>query len=189
MSRILKPITAQNVKYLHQICAQYFISERGFCIAEYNLGNSFTGNIDLLASDENAVYLTTINSADFAGALLRSFTGYRWFRKNRDFLRRIYLPDDIDIDLPVRLIILSQDFPPEIHSIVDEVCSVPVELYRYRLFGSSHDPDIFIEEIQCPDRTHPAHEEDPDALRTQLKIEAANLSDDDIREFQRAMQG
>lgn len=188
MSRVLKPIDAQDVKYLHQICAQYFISEQDFRIAEYNLGNTFTGNIDLLACDENAVYLITINNADFAGALLRSFTGYRWFRENRDFLRRIYPPDDIDIDLPVQLIILSQDFPPEVCSIVEGVCFVPVGLYRYRLFGSAHDPDIFIEKIQCSGMNHTVHDEAPDALRTQLKIEAARLSDDDIREFQRAMR-
>ena len=185
MSQILKPIAPQDVKYLHQICAQYFISERGFRIAEYNLGNPFTGNIDLLASDKTAVYLITINSAYFADSLLRSLTGYRWFKENKSFLRRIYPSEDIAIDLPVQLIILSQDFPPEIYSIVEEGCSVPVGLYQYRLFGSSHDPDIFIEDIHCPDRLHQA---DPDALRTQLKIEAARLSDDDIREFQRAMR-
>jgi hypothetical protein len=189
MSRILKPVSAQDVKYLHQICAQYFIGERAFHIAEFNLGNTFTGNIDLLASDEMRVYLITINIADFAGALLRAFTGYRWFMKNRDFLERIYPPEVVDIGLPVQLIILSQDFPPEIPSIVDEVCSVPLGLYRYRLFGSAQDPDIFIEEIQSPGRTLPAQDEEPDTLRKRLKIQAANLSDDDIREFQHAMRG
>jgi len=186
MTRILKPISAQDAKYIHQICAQYFISERGFRIAEYNLGNAYTGNIDLLGSDENALHLITINSGDFAGALLRAFMGYRWFRENRDFLARIYPPDDIDMDLPVQLTLASQDFPPEMHSVLAEVCSVPVGLYRYRLFGSTHDPDFFIEEIG---RIHPAQEEDPEAVRTQLDIGAANLSDEDIREFQRAMRG
>lgn len=188
MSRILKPIAAQDVKFLHQICAQYFMGERAFRIAEYNLGNTFTGNIDLLASDDTAVYLITINIADFAGALLRAFTGYRWFRENRDFLQRIYPPEVVDIGLPVQLIILSQDFPPEIPSIVDEVCSVPLGLYRYRLFGSAQDPDIFIEEIQSPGRSLSAQDEDPDTLRKRLKIQAANLSDDDIREFLSAMR-
>ena len=188
MTRILKPIAAQDVKYLHQICAQYFMGERAFRIAEYNLGNTFTGSIDLLASDDTTVYLITINIADFADALLRAFTGYRWFRENRDFLQRIYPPEVIDIGLQVQLIILSQDFPPEIPSIVDEVCSVPVGLYRYRLFGSAQDPDIFIEEIQRPGKTLPFQDEEPDTLRTRLGIEAANLSDDDIREFLSAMR-
>ena len=188
MSRILKPVSIQRIEHLQQICARYFIDEHGFHIAEYNLGNTFTGNIDLLASNDTSLFLITINSAGFADSLLRSLTGYRWFKENRDFLRRVYPPEDINIDLPVCLIILSQEFPPEIQSILKEVCSVPAALYRYRLLGSADDPDIFIEDI-CSPESFPARQElDPDALRKELGIEHANLSDDDIREFIAAMR-
>ena len=188
MSRILKPVSLQRTEYLQQICARYFIHEHGFRIIEFNLGNTFTGNVDLLAATDTSLFLITIGSTGFADALLRSLTGYRWFRENRDFLRRIYPPEDINIDLPVCLIILSLEFPPEIPSILDEVCSVPVGLYRYRLLGSADDPDIFIEDICSPAGSEAGHELDPDALRKELGIEHANLSDDDIREFFHAMR-
>ncbi|MBN2298138.1 MAG: hypothetical protein JXM72_06065 [Deltaproteobacteria bacterium] len=173
---------------MHQICAQYFMEEHGMKIAEYNLGNTFTGNIDLLATDGESVFLVTINKKDFAGALLRSFMGLRWFNENLDFLMRVYPPEDIDLDLPVRLIILSQEFPPEIHSILNDVCSVPVQLYRYELLGSVDDPDIFIQDIGISKGSEQPAKQDLDELRKELGIEDAGLSDEEILEFQSAMK-
>ncbi len=188
MSRILKPVCARNVEYVHQVVARYFIDEHEFRIVEYNLGNAFTGNIDILAADTVSLFLVTINRADFAGALLRSLTGYRWFCENRDFLRRVYPPEDVNIDLPVELIILSEEFPPEIPSVLGEVCSVPLRLYRYRLFGQEEDPDIFVEEICSEGTVDHGPSRDLDALRKELAIEPAGLSDEDIRDFLKAMK-
>jgi hypothetical protein len=71
MTRILKPVSSKTVKYLNQICAEYFRQTLGFRIVEYNLGNNFTGRIDLLATDRSRNYLVTIGTADFAHAMLR----------------------------------------------------------------------------------------------------------------------
>lgn len=188
MSRILKPVSLQGLEYVHQICAQYFMEEHGMKIAEYNLGNTFTGKIDLLATNDESVFLVTINKEDFAGALLRSFMGLRWFRENLEFLMRVYPPEDIDLSLPVRLIILTKEFPPEIHSILDEVCSVPVQLYRYELLGSADDPDIFIQDIGVSRNREQPIEKDLAGLRREIGIEDAGLSDEEILEFQSAMK-
>ncbi|HHO75376.1 MAG TPA: hypothetical protein ENN05_02975 [Deltaproteobacteria bacterium] len=188
MSRILKPVSLQGVEYVHQICAQYFVDEHGFKIVEYNLGNTFTGKIDLLATNSAEVFLITLNMEDFPGALLRSFMGLRWFRENLDFLKRVYPPEDIDLNLPVGLIILSKEFPPEIHSILAEVCSVRVHLYRYEFFGSVEDPDIFIRDIRESATSELQTDQDLGELRKELGIEPANMSDEEIREFQAAMK-
>lgn len=186
MTRILKPVSGRTVDYLDQICAQYFREARGLRIVEHNLGNAFTGRIDLLATDHARVYLITIGTDGFAGCLLRSFMGYRWFRENREFLQRIYRAEEIDVTLPPCLIILSQDIPVGAAAMCRDVCAVPVSLYRYRLFGSEDDPDISIEDIAEPDRVS-LQGFSLDELRKELGIEHAGLTNQDIRDFRAAM--
>ncbi len=187
MTRILKPVPSKTVKYLHQICAQYFRETHGYRIIEYNLGNNFTGRIDLLATDCSKVYLITIGTADFAHALFRSLMGYRWFRENLDFLRRVYSAEEIDLRLPPCLVILSQDVPSGTCEMCEELCSVPISLYRYGLFGSGEDPDMSIESISGPIEVSATAEENLSALRKDLGIELAMISDQDIRDFRAAM--
>lgn len=187
MTRILKPVPSKTVKYLNQICAQYFKEERGCHIIEYNLGNSFTGRVDLLAADKSGVYLITIGTADFPHALFRSLMGYRWFKENLGFLKRAYSPEEIDLTLPVSLVILSQDFPSGTCDMCEDICTVPISLYRYRLFGSGDDPDISMESLSELPEEAPLAGENLDILRKELGIESADLSDRDINDFRAAM--
>lgn len=186
MTRILKPVSGRAVDYLDQICAQYFREARGLHIVEHNLGNAFTGRIDLLATDHARVFLVTIGTGEFAGSLLRSFMGYRWFRENREFLQRIYSAEEIDVTLPPCLVILSQDIPVGAAAMCRDICTVPVSLCRYRLFGSEDDPDISIEGVAEPDRIS-LQGSSLDELRKDLGIEHAGLTDQEIRDFRAAM--
>lgn len=186
MTRILTPISGEALGYLDQVCAQYFQEVHGLHIVERNLGNDFTGRIDLLARDDSRVYLITIGTGDFPGCLFRSFMGYRWFRENREFLRRVYSPEEIDVMLPPCLVILSGDVPSGASAICRDVCTVPVRLYRYRLFGSEDDPDISVESVTEPGQ-EPAQDTDAHDLRQELGIEPAGLTDKDIRDFFSAM--
>ena len=186
MTRILKPVSGRAVDYLDQICAQYFREARGLHIVEHNLGNAFTGRIDLLATDHARVFLVTIGTGEFADSLLRSFMGYRWFRENREFLERIYSAEEIDVTLPPCLVILSQDIPVGAAAMCRDICTVPVSLCRYRLFGSEDDPDISIEGVAEPDRIS-LQGSSLDELRKELGIEHAGLTDQEIRDFRAAM--
>lgn len=187
MTRILKPVPSKTVKYLNQICAQYFKEAHGYRIIEYNLGNNFTGRVDLLAADKSRVYLVTIDTSDFPHALFRSLMGYRWFKENHEFLKRAYSPEEIDLTQPVSLVILSQDFPSGACDMCEDICTVPISLYRYRLFGSGDDPDISIESLSEPTEDISLPGNDLDALRKELDIELADLSDRDIKDFRAAM--
>jgi hypothetical protein len=187
MTRILNPVSGKTAKYLGQICARYFKESQGMRVVEYDLGNAFTGRIDLLATDNARICLVTIGTADFAHDLFRSLTGYRWFRENHEFLSRVYSRDEIDLSLPLRLVILSQELPADAPGLCGDVLAVPVELYRYRLFGSGDDPDISMECVCRPEEGARAVQEDFDALRRDLGIEAACLTDQDIRDFRLAL--
>lgn len=187
MTRILKPVPGKAVEYLSQICAQYFRELKGYRIVEHNLGNNFTGRIDLLATDDLRVYLATIGTSDFPHALFRALMGYRWFTENREFLKRVYGSEEIDITKPVCLVILSQDFPSGSCDMCEQACTVPISLYRYRLFGTGEDPDISIESVSDPDEGSVRPEEDLDSLRKSLRIEEARLSDQEIRDFRAAI--
>lgn len=187
MTRILKPVPSKTVKYLNQICAQYFKETYGYRIVEYDLGNNFTGRIDLLATDRSRVYLVTIGTSDFPHAFFRSLMGYRWFKENQEFLQRVYSPEEIDLSLPLNLVILSQDLPSGACDMCDDISTVPISLFRYQLFGSGEDPDISIENVSEPVGSNSQPEENLEALKKDLGIELADLSDQDIRDFRTAM--
>lgn len=165
------------------ICAQYFKEELGFRIIEHNLGNNFTGSIDLLVTDTRKVYLVTINTSSLADALFKAFMGYRWYLENLDFLSRIYPSDDVVFDVPAELIILSKNFPLDTNTMLHNVCMVPVRLYKYMIFGSEDNPDIYIEALDPYYTEEKIKRQDFDGLRKDLNIEPAELSDDEIREF------
>lgn len=187
MTRILKPVPGKAAKYLNQVCGQYFRDACGLRVIEYNLGNNFTGMIDLLATDDSRIYLVTIGTADFPHSLFRSLMGYRWFKENIEFLRRAYSREEVDMTLPLSIIILSQEFPPGTSEMCEEICTAPISLYRYRLFGSDEDPDISMENISCPREEPASPEQDLQALRTDLGIEQAGLTDQEIIDFRSAM--
>lgn len=187
MTRILKPVSGKTATYLSQICSQYFKEVLNLRVVEYDLGNAFTGRIDLLATDGASVQLITIGTADFPHDLFRCLTGYRWFRENHEFLRRVYSRDEIDLGLPLKLIILSQELPTDAVGLCQDVLAVPVTLYVYRLYGSGDDPDISMECVLEPSEGIRAMEEDLGALRRDLGIEAAGLDDQDIRDFRQAL--
>ncbi len=108
-------------------------------------------------------------------------------QENLDFLGRVYGAEEIDLSLPPCLVILSQDIPSGAPEMCNELCTVPMVIYRYSLFGSGEDPDISIEGISLPDRETAGAGENLPALRRDLGIETAMLSDQDIRDFRAAM--
>lgn len=185
MTRVLTPISGKAATHLDQVCARYFKEALGLRVVQYGLGNAFTGRIDLLATDGAGIQLITIGTADFPNDLLRSLTGYRWFRENREFLQRVYGPDEIDLGLPVSLVVLSQVLPPDAGALCRELLVVPVSLHTYRLYGSREDPDISVERVL--DSSEGAGREAFEALRRELGIEAAGITDQDIRDFRQAL--
>ena len=184
--RFLKPINADH-DHITRMCGHWFRDELGLKIVEYQLGNTFTGCIDMLATDGMKVSLITVNSARFDEALLRSLMGFRWLHENKEFLSRVYGPQEIDLLLPLEIVILSPTFPPEALSILRQALKLPVRLFRYMLFDSEGDPEIYIEELS----DHVSQERSSsnfDRLRRELGIEKAGLTDEEILEFQAAMR-
>ncbi len=170
-----------------RMCGHWFRDELGLKIVEYHLGNTFTGRIDMLATDGVKVFLITINSARFDEALLRSLMGFRWLLENKEFLSRAYGPQEINLLLPLEMVILSPTFPPEALSILRQALKLPARLFRYMLFDSEGDPEIYIEELS----DHVSQERSSsnfDRLSRELGIEKAGLTDEEIREFQTAMR-
>jgi len=185
--RFLKPTINADHDQITRMCGHWFRDELGLKIVEYHLGNIFTGRIDMLATDGVKVFLITINSARFDEALLRSLMGFRWLHENKEFLSRAYGPQEIDLLLPLEIVILSPTFPPEALSILRQALKLPVRLFRYMLFDSEGDPEIYIEELS----DHVSEERSSsnfDRLRRELGIEKAGLTDEEIQEFQAAMR-
>ncbi|MGC9323660.1 MAG: hypothetical protein ACP5G0_02810 [Desulfomonilia bacterium] len=183
MTKFLKPLTIADHEQVVKICAQYFTSELGFRILEFNLGNTYTGSIDLLAVNHTRVHLIFINTSHFPDTLFRSLTGYRRFRQDSDFLCRVYGAKDVNFDLTPELVILSPDFLPEISSVLREMMRVPVKLFRYLMFGHESDPELFVEELVESKRESAQEGLDLAAVRKNLGIEESVLTDDEIREF------
>jgi hypothetical protein len=187
--RFLKPLSNLDHDRITRICALWFKDELKFRIVEYGLGNSFTGRIDMLATDGTKVYLITINADRFENALLQSLMGFRWFHENIDFLSRVYSHEEIDMSLPPVIVILSPEFPPEALSVLTHTLRLPVRLFKYLMFDSEKDADLYVEELLHPDSAANHPPIDPEELRKELDIEKAGLTDEEILLFHKAMRG
>jgi len=190
MTRILKPIKIDNIARLAQICAVYFSDQYGVSIIDYHVCSGDRGSIDILATQGKKIYLMNISKSDFATTLLYSFLGYRWYQENMDFLLRTYGSKGLSTDNSPVLVILSADLDMHACSACSDVCKVPLQFYRYSIFGSQSEPEIFVEPVGGIDfpvqmQHKPAEFDD---LRKELKIELARLSDDEILEFQDMFQ-
>ncbi len=186
--RYLKPVSETDYKQTTRACAQWFSEELGLRIVEYGLGNAFTGCIDMLATDEKNVFLITVNEARLEDALLRALMGYWWYHTNLSFLGRCYTKEEIDISLAPVIIIVSPAFIPEAFSIFEHALRPPIRLFRYVLLGSSKDPDLYIEELSP---SHAALQPVTDhiaALKQELSIEKAGLTDEEIQAFLTTMK-
>lgn len=189
--RYLKPVAGADHEQTTRTCARWFSDELGLRIVEYQLGNVFTGCIDMLATDDTHVYLIIVNDARLEDALLRALMGYGWFQANLGFLSRGYPKEEIDLSLPPVLVICSPSFPHEAPAIFDNALKPPVRLFKYVMLGAPQDPDLYIEEISSgPAVSHaPAAREDLAALRQELGITRAGLTDEEIRDFRAALAG
>lgn len=187
--RYLKPVTGVDHELFTRTHARWFTDELNLRIVEYHLGNTFTGCIDLLATDNKHVCLITVSEGRIEDALLRALTGAWWFQANLGFLQRGYPKEEIDLTLPVVLMISAQAFPHEALSICEQTLKLPVRLYRSVLLGSAEDPDLYIEELSPPQMVPQKAPEDLEAIRVALGIEKAGVTDEEIREFRTAMSG
>ncbi len=182
--RFLKPLITGDDAEMAKACSQWFRDELGLKIVEYNLGNTFTGSIDILATDGAYLFLITVSSTQVEEALLRSLSGLWWFSVNKTFLARVFSKNELDLTLPPQIMILAPNFPPEAKAIMSRALTVPVRLFRFMAFGSEANPELFIEEVGAPLASpQSAQAEDLSALRRGLGIEKAGVSDDEIRDF------
>jgi hypothetical protein len=186
--RFLKPLNNPDYDGLTRACGLWFKEKLGFRIVEYGFGNPFTGSIDMLATDGAKVYLITINSGRFEDALLRSLMGFRWFHENIDFLTRIYSPGELDLSLQPVIIVVSREFPHDALSVLSDTLKLPVRLFKFLLFGTDDDADLYLEEILPSDERGECLIMEPRLLKKELAIEKAELADDEILEFLAAMR-
>ncbi|MBN1634913.1 MAG: hypothetical protein JW920_00260, partial [Deltaproteobacteria bacterium] len=147
MTRILKPIKIENNAHLAQICAEYFSDQYGVSIIDYHVCSGDRGSIDILAAQGKKVYLMSIGKSDFATTLMTSFLGYRWYQENLDLLLRTYGSRGLSKDNSPVIVILSADLDMHACSVCSDVCKVPLQFYRYSIFGSQSEPEIFVEPV------------------------------------------
>ncbi len=189
MMRLLKPVRIGDTSRIIRMCAQWIREDLGLHVVEYRIGNAFTGSIDILAVDADRVYFLTVNTGRLGDALLGALTGYRWFLENREFLDRVYHSDEVNLFGQPVLVLLSPDFPPEIHSILSNGLGIEFRLFRYFLTGSEEAPDLYVDEV-LPNGAA-AQEESTrfDGLVRELGIERAGLDADEVRDFLAAVGG
>jgi hypothetical protein len=196
MPKLLKPITIADRKLLLKIFAQCLNDWDEWRIIDKELGSPQRGTIDLLAVDkEKKPHLITIGHINIEEGLIRCLTGYRWFRENQSILKRIFSPDEMDFDLPVKLVLFAEQVVPETSKLTQEISKVPISLYRYTCFGPKDDPMIHLESLD----SQPSSPDEEQALKTEpqtaskgvdigeikkrLRIELADLNDKEIEEF------
>lgn len=197
MPSLLRSIKITDHKFLIKIFGQCLDEEYGWRILDQDLGSQERGTVDLLAVDqEKKIHLMTICSTNIEEGLIRSFTGYRWFKENRTILKRIFSPQDMDFDLPVKLVLFLEDDIPEASKLAGDICRVPIELYRYICFGPEDDPMVYLEPLdskippgkkgggpaKAPQKTE-TEELDKEQIKKRLRIELADLDDREIQEF------
>jgi hypothetical protein len=187
--RFLKQLENPEHDRISRLCAFWLKNDMGFRIVEYGLGNPFTGCIDMLATDEKNIYLITINTGRFEDALLHALMGFRRFHENIDFLSRVYSTDEIDLSLPPVILMFSTGFPPDALSVLNHGLKLPVRLFKYLAFHAEDDADLYVEELLHSEAPKPHPAVDPEALRKELEIGEAVLTDEEIRQFIAAVRG
>lgn len=196
MPGLLKPITITDRKTLLRIFIKSLSDWNELRIIDKELGSPQRGTIDLLAVDrKKKPHLITIGHINIEEGLVRCLTGYRWFKENQSILKRIFSPEEMDSDLPVKLLLFTEQVIPEASKLTQEISRVPISLYRYTCFGSVDDPMIYIESLDSepsfPDdeqeaKTEPQIESkgiDIEEIKKRLRIELADLNNKEIEEF------
>lgn len=196
MPQLLKQITITDPKFLIKIFSQCLNDWQEWKILDQELGSPQRGTIDLLAVDkEKRPHLITIGYVNIEEGLIRCLTGYRWFKENQSILKRLFSSQEMNFDLPIRLVLLAEQFIPEASKITQEISKVPISIYRYTCFGSKDDPMIHLEPLDSqplspnekPHVNTEPHMEPSAAnieeIKKRLRIELADLSDNEIEEF------
>ena len=196
MPMLLKPISISDRKFLLNIFAQCLNDWDELRIIDKELGSPQRGTIDLLAVDkEKKPHLITIGNINIEEGLVRCLTGYRWFKENQPILKRIFPPEEMNFDIPVKLVLFAEQVIPEASRLTQEISKVPISLYRYTCFGSKNDPMIHLESLDpkpsLQDDIHIVKTEtqieskglDVDEIKKRLRIELADLNSKEIEEF------
>lgn len=187
---LVKPRSITDPAEVARACGHWLVVEKGLRIVEYRMGNSFTGNIDILAVGADKVYLVIINTSGFAEALLGGITSLRWFVENRAFLEKLYGTDDVSFSGTPVVAVFSASFPPGIKEVLSGAMKVDFLLFKYSFMGTDGEPLLCVEEMTGGASALESHDEavDPDALIQELGIEQARLTHEEIREFLAAMR-
>jgi hypothetical protein len=196
MPRLLKPVTITDRKSLLKIFTLCLNDWDKLRIIDKELGSPQRGTIDLLAVDKKRKpHLITIGDINIEEGLIRCLTGYRWFKENKSILKRIFSPEEMNFDLPVKLVLFTEQVIPEASKLTQEISKVPISLYRYTCFGSKDDPMVYLESLDSqpslPDeeetvKTEPHMEPkgiNIEEIKKRLSIELADLNDKEIEEF------
>ncbi|MGA1794370.1 MAG: hypothetical protein ACMUIL_00810 [bacterium] len=197
MSRLLKPITITDHRFLIKVFAECLDEWDDWKVLDQELGSPQRGTIDILAADtEQRPYLVTIGYINIEEGLIRCLTGYRWFKENLTILKRVFSRQEIDFDLPVNLVLIAEQVIPEASRLAQDISKVPISIFRYTCFGSKDDPLIHLEQLDGqplpPTGKGPSKTEDTpvekkglniDEIKRRLKVELADLSEKEIEEF------
>ena len=196
MTSLLTPITISDHKFLIKIFAQCLDNWEDWKILDQELGSPQRGTIDLLAVDqEKKPYLITIGHINIEEGLIRCLTGYRWFKENQSILKRVFSSQDLDFELPVKLVLLAEQVIPEASKLAQDISKIPICIYRYTCFGPKEDPRIYVEPLNSypiPPYAKPPVKIEPrsesklpnlEDIRKRLRIELADLSDQEVDEF------
>lgn len=197
MPKLLKPITISDHKFLLKIFAQCLNDWDEWRILDQELGSPQRGTIDLLAVDKGKnPLLITIGHINVEEGLIRCLTGYRWFKENISILKRVFPPQEITLQLPIKLILLAEQVIPEASKLAQDISKVPINIYRYTCFGPKEDPMIYFEPLNSippfqknekpiVQAERPAEEKgfDIEGIRKRLRLELSDLDDQEIEEF------
>jgi len=103
------PVDPDSLKAL--IVAQPKAFEDGFRVLEVDLSAGRAGIIDILGLDRSgALTLLAVTSGDPDAVLLRLLDQQVWVADQRDLLRRIHDQAGLDLERPVRALLLSPTF-------------------------------------------------------------------------------
>jgi hypothetical protein len=86
------------------------------------------------------------------------------------------------------LVLLSPEYPPEIHSVLRLGLVVEFRLFKYLVLGSEDEPDLYVEEVPGHEAASDPQALDPAEIKRELGIEKAGLADEEIVEFLAAVR-